>query len=181
MALLRVIVHELLYITRMQLWRKLLWLKVNNDGQPFLGGIARPPICWDRLVDNAAEQKIGWLFVDDSRNQMAFYGVNGAQWLRRRVAQERRPRWRFYTLYFEPGAAGMWHMGRVREYNETLKTFYSRLLVLIHISGGQSARETELIIVQYKNEPYNDIRGLFINNNIIIFIIMYNKIMNITA
>jgi hypothetical protein len=44
------------------------------------------------LVDNAAEQKIGWSFVDDPRNQVAFHGVDGAQWLRRRAAQKRRPR-----------------------------------------------------------------------------------------
>jgi hypothetical protein len=72
-------------------------------------------------------------------------------------------------------------MGRVREYNEALKTFRARLLVLMHISGGQLARGIKLIIVQYKNGPYNDIRGLFIDNNIIMFVIIYNKIMNITA
>jgi hypothetical protein len=72
-------------------------------------------------------------------------------------------------------------MGRVREYSEALKTFRSRLLVLMHISGEQLARETKLIIVQYKNGPYGDIRELFINNGIIMFVITYNKIMNITA
>jgi hypothetical protein len=156
-------------------------LEVNDDGQLFSERIARSFIRWDRLMDNAAEQKIGWLFVNDSRNQVAFYGVDGAQWLRRRAAQKRRPRWRFYTPYSKPGAAGVWHMGRVREYNEALKTFRFRLLMLMHISGGQLARETELIIVQYKNGPYGDIRELFIDNNIIIFVIAYNKIMNITA
>jgi hypothetical protein len=75
----------------------------------------------------------------------------------------------------------MWHIGRVREYSEALKTFRSRLLVLMHISGGQLARGTELVIVQYKNGFYNNIRGLFINNGIIMFVIAYNKIINIIA
>jgi hypothetical protein len=119
--------------------------------------------------------------VDDSRNQVAFYGVDGAQWLRRRAAQERRPRSRFYIPYSEPGAAEVWHMGRVREYNEALKTFYARLLMLMHMSGGQLARGTKLIIVQYKNGPYNNTRNLFINNGIPIFVIAYNKTINITA
>jgi hypothetical protein len=35
--------------------------------------------------------------------------------------------------------------------------------------------------VQYKNGLYNNICGLFINNSIIMFIITYNKIINITA
>jgi hypothetical protein len=85
--------------------------------------------------------------VDDPRNQVAFHGVDGAQWLRRRTAQKRRPRWRFYTPYSEPGVAEVWHMKRVREYSETLKTFRSRLLVLMHMSNGQPARGTKLIIV----------------------------------
>jgi hypothetical protein len=51
----------------------------------------------------------------------------------------------------------------------------------MHISGGQLARGTKLIIVQYKNRLYGDIRGLFINDSIIMFVMVYNKIMNITA
>jgi hypothetical protein len=112
---------------------------------------------------------------------VVFHGVDGAQWLRRRAAQERRPRSRFYTPYSEPEAAEIWHIRRVREYSEALKTFRARLLVLMHILGGQLARGIKLIIVQYKNGLYNDIRELFINNDIIMFIIVYNKIMNIMA
>jgi hypothetical protein len=101
--------------------------------------------------------------------------------LRRRAAQKRQPRWRFYTPYSEPGAAEVWHMGRVREYNETLKTFYFRLLVLMHILDEQPARGTELVIMQYKNGPYNNIRGLFINNSIMVFVIAYNKTIDMIA
>jgi hypothetical protein len=62
-----------------------------------------------------------------------------------------------------------------------LKTFRFRLLMLMHILGEQLARGTKLVTVQYKNKPYDNIRELFINDNIIVFVIAYNKIMDITA
>lgn len=34
-----------------------------------------PAIDWDRLVDNPAERKIGWSFMEDERNWGAILGV----------------------------------------------------------------------------------------------------------
>jgi hypothetical protein len=47
------------------------------------------------------------------------------------------------------GGDGMvqWKMGRVKEYAEAMQSFRSKLLVLMHISGGQPARGTEVVIV----------------------------------
>jgi hypothetical protein len=56
----------------MQLLRKMLLLDVNNEGQSAAGAIAISFIRWNRLINNAAERKTGWHFVDDLRNQKAF-------------------------------------------------------------------------------------------------------------
>ncbi|KAF2092970.1 hypothetical protein NA57DRAFT_81650 [Rhizodiscina lignyota] len=32
----------------------------------------------DQMVDNAAEMRVGWSFVDDGRNREAFGGVDGS-------------------------------------------------------------------------------------------------------
>ena len=41
----------------------------------------------------------------------------------------------------------LWRMERIREYGEAMKVFREQLLVLMHMSGGQPARGTELVIV----------------------------------
>lgn len=41
-----------------------------------------PAIHWDRLADNAAEQKVGWSFMDDVRNKTAIEADKPQRWLR---------------------------------------------------------------------------------------------------
>jgi hypothetical protein len=50
----------------------MLLLDVDDKGQSAAGATAISFIRWNRLMDNAAERKIGWHFVDDPRNQKAF-------------------------------------------------------------------------------------------------------------
>lgn len=61
-------------------------------------------------------------------------------------------------------------MGRVKEYAEAMQTFRSKLLVLMHMSSGQS-----VVLVQYKNETEGDIRGLFIEDRLVVYITIYHK------
>ncbi|KAK4112891.1 hypothetical protein N656DRAFT_80168 [Canariomyces notabilis] len=58
------------------------------------------------------------------------------------VAGEARLRGEFFRA--SDGVA-RWQMGRVREYSEAIKSFRAQLLVLMHVSGGQPARGTELV------------------------------------
>ncbi|KAK3898445.1 P-loop containing nucleoside triphosphate hydrolase protein [Staphylotrichum tortipilum] len=168
MASLRAMVHGLLHEARAQLRRAVLLLDVDEEGEPATGAAgatAWPTIRWERLVDNAAETKAGWSFAEDPRNREAFGGVDGKTWLAGRVAGEARLRSEFY------GADG-WQMGRVYEYAEAIKTFREQLLVLMHMSGGQPVRGTELVTVQYKNGS-DGIRGLFVDDGAVVLVTMY--------
>lgn len=72
-------------------------------------------------------------------------------------------------------------MERVREYAEAMKSFRAQLLVLRHMSGGQPARGTELVTVQYKNGADGDVRGLFVEDGLAVFVTMYSKTMGMSA
>ncbi|KAJ1673709.1 hypothetical protein EV182_004712, partial [Spiromyces aspiralis] len=200
MASLRAMIHGLLHMARAQLRRAVLLLDVDEDGEPAAaaatpggepgGATAWPAIRWDRLVDNAAETKAGWSFAEDPRNQEAFGGVDGKRWLADRVAREERLRREFFGADTGTrggrgrgggGGGARWRMERVCEYGEATKVFREQLLVLMHMSGGQPARGTELVTVQYKNSTEGDIRGLFVEDGAVVFVTMYSKTMGMSA
>ncbi|KAK4220455.1 hypothetical protein QBC38DRAFT_527612, partial [Podospora fimiseda] len=154
MASLRMMVHGLLHSTRAQLRQDVLLLETDGgQGETVTEGM--PQIQWDRLVDNAAETRAGWSFVDDRRNDEAWKGVDDKMWLAGRMAAEEKLRDQFIETGGESGessggAVGIrWKMDRVRKYGEAMKSFRCKLLVLMHMSGGQPARGTELVTVQY--------------------------------
>jgi hypothetical protein len=185
MASLRMMVHGLLHSARAALRRGVLLLETDDEGGVVEGSTALPAIGWDRLVDNAAETKAGWSFVEDPRNEAAFGGVDGKMWLARRVAGEERLRSQFIDNN-GPQEEGLdegirWKMDRVQEYGEAMRSFRAQLLVLMHISGGQPARGTEVVTVQYKNGADGDIRGLFVEDGLVVFVTMYNKTMGMSA
>ena len=79
MASLRAMIHGLLHSARAQLRRSVLLLDVDEEGEAVAGATAWPAIQWDRLVDNAAETRTGWSFVEDRRNRQ-----RSAAWMGRR-------------------------------------------------------------------------------------------------
>ncbi|KAF2187535.1 hypothetical protein K469DRAFT_568632, partial [Zopfia rhizophila CBS 207.26] len=62
---------------------------VDDKGQVVNGLMLLPVIYWDRLVDNAAEMRVGWSFIKDSRNKSAINIPKPKLWLSRRVTQEK--------------------------------------------------------------------------------------------
>jgi hypothetical protein len=54
-------------------------------------------------------------------------------------------------------------------------TFLQRLLLLTHITGGQPARGTELLSIQYCNTVHGLLRNIFIENGLVSFVTCYHK------
>lgn len=46
---------------------------------------------------------------------------------------------------------------------------------LMHMLGGPVARGSELVTVQYKNSANSEIRGIFIKNRLLAYVILYYK------
>ena len=122
MASLRAMIHGLLHSARAHLRRSVLLLDVDEEGEP-VAGAAWPAIRWERLVDNAAETRTGWSFVEDPRNGEAFGRVDGKTWLAGRVAGEARLRGEFFGA--GAGEGPRWRMERVLEYAEATRAFRS--------------------------------------------------------
>lgn len=72
-------------------------------------------------MDNEAETRTGWGFVEDARNEEAFGGVDGKSACARYGEAIKSFRWQLLVLMHT------------------------------NMSGGQAARGTELVTVQHKN------------------------------
>ena len=83
MEQLRGMVHGLVEETRRDLM-ELMMMEMDTEGE-VQGQL--PPIDWERLSDNAGEEKVGWSFLKDVQNKFA---VDGKWWLLKRISHEPR-------------------------------------------------------------------------------------------
>lgn len=63
----------------------------------------------------------------------------------------------------------------MRDYKKAMQAFREHLLVLVHMAGGQPARGTEVVTVQYMNSSNGESRGVFIKDGLIVYVTMYHK------
>lgn len=174
----RSMMHGLVETARMELRRDLLWLDMDEDGQMREGATALPPIEWDNIVDNPAEMRSGWNFFQDKRN--TFGGVDGKEWLAKRVIQEKRLREAFVDVEASnPSVTGglgvAWRARAVAKYEKDMRVFREDAFVLTHMTGGFPARGSELVTVQYMNSPNGESRGMFMENGMLVVVTMYYK------
>ena len=133
MSQVRSMVHGLVEEARDVLFTKLM--KVDMDAERQVDPQQVPPIHWDSMVDNPSESRVGWSFLDDERNK---FDVDGQWWLYERMYKEQRLRKEFIE-------GGQLQEEAVEAYQRQLERFQEMLLILMHTSGGQSARAPELL------------------------------------
>ena len=63
----------------------------------------------------------------------------------------------------------------VEAYQRQVERFQELLLILIHTSGGQSARALELLGIRWKNTEQGGIRNIFIEDGLVTFVTTYHK------
>jgi superfamily II DNA helicase RecQ len=178
MPQLRSMIHGLVASTRAELQRDLLLLDVDASGDPVEGATVLPAVEWDKLVDNPAELRSGWNFLQDPRN--TFGGVDGASWLTGRVVCEKKLRRAFVdteasTLAIAAGHGVAWVKQRVEQYERAMRLFREHLLVAMHMTGGQPARGTEVVTTTYMNQPNGQSRGIFVEDGLMAYVTMYHK------
>jgi hypothetical protein len=59
--------------------------------------------------------------------------------------------------------------------------FREKLAVLIHIAGGQPAREPEILSVRHSNTIKGGHHNIFIENSIVVFVTRYHKRYNVSS
>ena len=118
-----------------------------------------PVIPWDGLVDNPSESRAGYWFMDNEDNG---FPVDGQRWL-------------FYRIVGRFMEGGRWKEGRVQEYMRWIGRFKEKLLILMHISGGQPGRTTELLSIRYCNTVNGGRRNIMVEDGKVVFVTAYHK------
>lgn len=130
-----------------------------------------PAYSWTELKDNAAKDEPGWNFIQDKRNRM----LENRRWLLNRVLQQRQLRAEFMN------DTGVWRQGRVNDWCDKHVELLEKLLILIHMTGGQPARARELLSIRYCNTEKGGHRSIFIENGLVVVVTYYHKGYNITG
>lgn len=180
MPQLRSMIHGVIARARQHLMKTLLLLQVNDEGEVIPSTTALPLIYWDRLVDNPAEQKMGWSFMEDARNQEATDVPKPPLWLGQRVIEEKLLREAFIDAVatrdaMVVGGPAVWNADRVKQYRQDKDTFCQDLAVVTHGTYGFPARVSELLTISYKNSANGESRGVFIENGLLGTVTMYHK------
>jgi superfamily II DNA helicase RecQ len=117
-------------------------------------------------VDNPSEDRPGYSFIDHEENQ---WPVDGKKWLFYQVMGDEQRRAEFMPQRPE------WKEGRVQEYMQKIRRFKEKLLVLMHITGGQPARAPELLSIRYCNTRNGGRRNIFVEEGKLVFVTAYHK------
>jgi superfamily II DNA helicase RecQ len=176
----RSMVHGMIAGARQHVLSELMLLQVDSEGAVVENTTALPTIDWRKLVDNAAEQQVGWSFMEDPRNHSATSVADPKQWLGQRVVDEKELRRRFVDMEatraaLATGGGVVWLQGRVKAYSTAMKEARSKLAALVHMTGGAPPRGTELVTVKHSNTANGDSRGIFIEDGLVVFVTKYHK------
>jgi RecQ family ATP-dependent DNA helicase len=159
----RTMVHGLVGEAKEELFPKLMMVGLSDEGEV---DATVPAIPWDRIIDQPSEARVGWSFLDDSRNQWPAC----KEW------------WMFQRMYEEPtvrgaflDAAGTLKASAVAGYRRHVTRFKELLLILMQICGGQPSRAPELLGMRWKNTEYGGIRNIFIEEGLVAFVASYHK------
>jgi hypothetical protein len=176
----RSMVHGMIASARQHVLGELMLLQVDSEGAVVEGTTPLPTIDWGTLVDNAAEQQVGWSFMEDPRNHHATSVADPKQWLGRRIVDEKEWRRSFVDIEatraaLAAGRGVVWLQGRVKAYSKAMKEARFRLAALVHMTGGAPPRGTELVSVKHSNTANGDSRGVFIEDGLVVFVTKYHK------
>ncbi|CAN9175108.1 unnamed protein product [Alternaria alternata] len=180
MPQLRLMIHGIIASARQQIMADLMLLQVDGEGGIAPNTTACLAIDWERLVDNGAETKVGWSFIEDPRNKHATSVEELKQWLGQRLQDERKLREEFVDVEatrsaLARGAGVVWAKDRVRAYGQAMKEARRKLAALVYMTGGALPRGTELVLIKYRNSANGDSRGIFIEDGAVVFVTKYHK------
>ncbi|KAM0700964.1 hypothetical protein Q7P35_011323 [Cladosporium inversicolor] len=137
-------------------------LMFATDGQ----GI--PAVPWQHLYDDLSNDEAGWSFIRDQRSRLP---VDGQSWLHERIGSRLDLRQQFIRA----GTASGIDREQMRDWLRQVAAFCGKLLVLMHMTGGQPARGPEILSVWHCNTVQGGYRNLFIEDGMVVFVTRYHK------
>ncbi|KAL5376689.1 hypothetical protein PMIN02_011724 [Paraphaeosphaeria minitans] len=161
MAQFRGMVHGLRQETRRLLMEDLLF-----SNRPAAEPV--PSIPWENLRDNPTDERPGWNFLKDQRTRLP---VDGERWLVERVGQIDQIKGQF----MKPGTRSGVDQQEVTRYMDRVVAFREKLIVLMHMTGGQPARGPEIMSIRHSNTVKGAHRNIFIEDGKVVFVTRYHK------
>ncbi|KAF4417412.1 hypothetical protein CFRS1_v015953 [Colletotrichum fructicola] len=156
---------------------------------------ALPAIRWESMHDDHSQDRPGYSFLHDDRNE-AWVG-KGKGWIARRIAESeaRRRAWLDPTRGTAAAAAAAAAAGEAEEeatsncsnshhpyrertvqaYRQALESFRERLWMLMHMVAGQPARAPELAGIRHSNTANGGVRNVFAHDSMMCFVTSYHK------
>ena len=68
-----------------------------------------------------------------------------------------------------------WRGEAIEQYERKRERFQEKLLMLMHLAGGQAARAPEIISIQHRNTANGGIRNVFIDGGMVLYVTAYHK------
>lgn len=155
----RGMIHGLMTETRRMLINDLL---LANDR------FNMPRIPWQSLRDNPVKNTPGWNFMQDTRNQSE---VDGQWWLYNRIGENENIKRKFVKA----GRGLTWNRSQIEGYMHQVMEYREKLLMLMHITGGQPARAPELLSIRHSNSIKGGHRNVFVEDELMVFVTRYHK------
>jgi superfamily II DNA helicase RecQ len=161
MAQFRGMVHGLVFEAQRVIREELLFCGGNKQGE-------MPAIDLNWLRDNPTDSRPGWNFLHDQRTRLP---MDGKDWVFDRIGSNADIRQQFERSTSESGI----NRQGVEEYMMNVARFREKILVLMHIAGGQPARATELLSIRHSNTQKGGHRNIFIEDGMVVFVARYHK------
>ena len=140
------------------------------DSEPDTRARLVPKVTLAQLKDDPGVFTADHCFLQDPRNKEAIQ-EGSKSYMLNRIRDAPKLRQRFFlceeTLAWNPAA--------LQKYIRRTYHFLERLLLLIHMTGGQPARGTELLTLRWRNSSQSDIRSIFVDNGMLSFVTSYHK------
>lgn len=149
---------------------QLSWLLLLPDSEPDTRSRLVPEVSLAQLKDDPGVFTNNYCFLLDPRNTAALV-VDGSSYMLNRIRDAPKLRKRF--LLCEDTLT--WNLAALQDYVRFTYQFLERLLLLIHMTGGQPARGTELLTLRWRNSTHGDIRSIFVDNGMLAFVTSYHK------
>ena len=69
----------------------------------------------------------------------------------------------------------LYRLETAADYQSKIKAFQEKLLLIMHIVGGQLARASELLGMRYANTKQGRLRNILIDRGLMVFVTCYHK------
>ena len=127
-----------------------------------------PPVRIKALQDDPSNSVPGWNFLQDPRNKHIFHTQD---WLINHIALDKQRQ----AIFKLRGLEGRPNRSGIKTYLNQVKVLLHKLLVLIHVVGGQPARGTEMLSIRHSNTVVGKHRNIFIIHGMVAFVPQYSK------